>query len=331
MTISVAYALTTDGADQHADLNLISAMSVRLNCADCRIVIVCDESSAVALRMSGHRLMSVVDDVISVPTPSGSAGFRNRYVKTRLREAVTGPLLYLDADTLVRGSLDYFHSIEADVASAPNHSGAGIPADMPGCECDVFRQVGWELPQQYYVNGGVHFFADNSRVHAFFDKWHAKWQECSRITGKHFDQPSLNSALSESDLQFSWLPNEFNAQIHARPSVTRDAKIWHFYSSDHHPSPRTHVDRLLQSMLAGMKPELEDVRLVCSRSHPWDVQDMIGTIAVRRLIRQTGMLASDQWERLWLAGQRRDVIRSLCQKRFGIFYRVGRRLWRAIQ
>jgi hypothetical protein len=331
MTFSVVYALTTNGKDQHADLNLISAMSVRLYCPECRIVIVCDDASAAGLRAAGHQLASVADDVISISTPQGSAGFRNRFVKTRLRHAVTGPFLYLDADTLVRGSLDYFQTVDSDMLSAPNHSGSGSPEEIPGTELVVFDQLGWKVPGQYYVNGGVHYFADNCRVTAFFERWHAKWQECSRITGKHFDQPSLNSALSESELKFSWLPHEFNAQIHARPLVTRNATIWHYYSSGHHPSPRTRIDELLETIVAGRLPTEDDVRRVCCRVHPWSVQDPIGALAVYRVMRQNTVLGPAQWERLWLADQRGPVIRDFCQQRFGIFYRVFRRLWRALR
>jgi hypothetical protein len=311
MTLQIVYVLTTDGNDSHADLNLVSAMSARIHNPAAKIVLVCDEESAAALKQSSHRICSIVDSIVSVSTPDGAAGFRNRFVKTRMRQAVEGPFLYLDADTVVRGSLGAAVFNDCDMASAPNHSGSGTPHEIPGGELATFSQLNWDTPSRWYVNGGVHFFQDNARVHRFFDEWHKRWQQCSSSTGKHFDQPALNSALNSCDLRFQWLPEGWNAQIHARPFTAANATIWHFYTSDHHASPRTHVDRLLARMHSGGTITLDDVRKISLCKHPWVARGPISAIAVRRLLQQQSMLQPLQWERLWLAGQSNEVLASL--------------------
>jgi len=50
-------------------------------------------------------MLDVCDQFITVPTPDGHPTFEIGWIKTQLCRYVEGNILYIDADTLVRGSL----------------------------------------------------------------------------------------------------------------------------------------------------------------------------------------------------------------------------------
>jgi predicted homoserine dehydrogenase-like protein len=71
-----------------------------------------DAASGRALAKSSERLLAEVDKVVVSETPAGSPEYRNRHAKTRLRQLIEGPFLFLDSDTLVRGDVTANHSRE---------------------------------------------------------------------------------------------------------------------------------------------------------------------------------------------------------------------------
>lgn len=99
-----------------------SIASLRVSNPSVGITIVCDAVSGRALRYSADPLLDEVDDIFISDTPDGSPGYRNRHVKTRLRQIMEGLFLFLDSDTFVRGDLSPIFSLDADIAGARNHS-----------------------------------------------------------------------------------------------------------------------------------------------------------------------------------------------------------------
>jgi hypothetical protein len=271
--LKVCYVLTSTGRDLYADMNLLSIWSLRLSNPSAIIFLLCDADTASVLQQYRHPILQNVDHSISVQTPPGSETFRNRYVKTSMRSYIEGAFLYLDADTLIRGRLSPIFSTDASFCAAPNHSGTGSPSEIPPEERKLFEKMKWQFPSDFYVNGGVLFFADNPTVYEFFHIWHRKWLQFVLITGEHFDQPSLNSALSESNVQFSLLPHRFNAQIQNCPRTALGAIVWHFYSSQRQ-YPATVFDAAL-SKISKEKPSSGLwVRDLCEKTHPWIVSNL---------------------------------------------------------
>ena len=301
--ITVAYVLTSNGEDIYADMNLISLWSLRQSNPNIAVVLVCDTETAQALQQSQNRLTEEVDQLIAVNVPSHAPGFRNRYLKTSIRKYIDGALLYLDGDTLVRDDLSSIFSINSSLAGVPNHNGTGSPLEIPPTEKQIFKSLNWPLPSEFYVNGGVLFLADLPEVYSFCDLWHQKWLACSEQTCKHNDQPSLNSAINDSQINFTWLEHRFNAQVHARPHTAWGAGIWHIYLSETHPSPKTVLNQALAQLQENRFISASEISETCQRSHPWTVRNFVDFLAIQSLKHQTNILDGNQWERLWLAGQ----------------------------
>src|SRR5204862_1858016 len=113
----VVYVLTSDGRDAYADMALVSMLSVRISNPGLGIFVVCDEKSAITLRAKKHRMLAVCDQFITVPTPDGEPNFRHRWIKTQLCRYVDGNVLYIDADTLMRGSLADLHQLVSELGA----------------------------------------------------------------------------------------------------------------------------------------------------------------------------------------------------------------------
>jgi hypothetical protein len=320
---TVCYVLTSNGADVFADVNFVSALSLRHSNPAVRIVIVCDAETKAGLESSKHALLGQVDEVKSVPTPPASASFRNRFLKTSLRSHLTGPFLYLDADTLIREDIGAVFETDASFAGIPNHNGSGSPDEIQENERNVFHQLGWALPRKHYVNGGALFLSDRPDAYAFGDLWHRSWQECSAKTGRHFDQPSLNRALSESGVNFKWLPGRYNAQVHARPSTAWGAAIWHIYLAGYEASPKTVLHDFLDKTREGSL-DSEYVARLCRRVHPWKVGNPVDWLAVQSFRRSRKLLDWDGWELLWMTDHYKQAARSVVRS----MKRAALRAWR---
>lgn len=301
--IQIAYVLTSNCEDTYTDLNLISLWSLRETNPTAQVILVCDCETVQAIKNSQHRIEQEVDKIISVDVPANSPGFRNRYLKTNLRHYVEGPFLYLDADTLIRDDLSPIFNTKASLAGVPNHSGTGSPSEIPSSELKIYEKLGWSLPSNYYVNGGVLFFADHSEVYEFCNLWHQKWIECSSTIGKHLDQPSLNSAIDDTQIHFTWLDHPYNAQVHARPHTAWDARIWHIYLSEPHPSPKNVLAQALVQYRQGTSMSSHDIAKLCQRPHPWLINNPLHWLAIRNLKKKSSILGPNRWERLWLADQ----------------------------
>jgi len=301
--MKIVYVLTSDCNDIYADMTLISLWSLRQSNPKAYIILICDENTVEAIEQHKHRIAEEPDEIISVKVPRASPGFRNRYIKTTIRQRLDGLFLYLDSDTLVRGDLDLIFTNDALLAGVPNHNETVLTCKIPISEIQIFEKMGWDLSSNYYVNGGVLLFADSPEVHKFCNLWHEKWLECSSKMGIHRDQPSLNSAIHESKIDFTWLDHRYNAQVHARPNKAWQAVIWHIYLSDLHASPKTVMDKAIKDFRNKNSLSAADISKYCRYQHPWLIQNPLDWLAVYCLNKDSRILGPNRWERLWLANQ----------------------------
>src|SRR5688572_16579930 len=101
----IAYVVTTTGNDYFSIMTRLSLASLRLTNPGTRILVCCDQPSKDAMQGGGDPLLLEADEVLTFDTPPGTPEFRNRFVKTNLRNLIPGKFLFLDSDILVRGDL----------------------------------------------------------------------------------------------------------------------------------------------------------------------------------------------------------------------------------
>ena len=154
------YVLTTAGRDLFADMTYASVAFLRYAHPEAEIICLCDAASHRALEAARHPLLESGRSRPAVETPDGPPGYRNRFVKTRMRQVLEGDFVYFDSDTLVVDRIDEMLACPAPVAGIANHSGTKTPRGLTALSRAVFETMGWQLPRRSYINGGVLLLRD---------------------------------------------------------------------------------------------------------------------------------------------------------------------------
>jgi hypothetical protein len=261
------------------------------------------------MKRERNPLLYEADEMIAVDTPSGNDGFRNRYVKTQLRNLVTGRFLFLDSDTLIRRSVLELFSLHTDIAVAPNHSINAYEMQIWQDDRDAMASTGWTIRTDVYVNGGVMFYGDTVGAKRFADDWHRKWLMSYRSTGRHRDQPALNAAIFHAQPTLTVLPHRYNAQLVFSPAVIVDASIWHFYAAE--GLVTTEFEVLVNRLVNGAKLKISDVANLMRRDHPWRSNSWLDDLVARRMVKNGRF--SDEY-RQWFEGHRIESVMSRVRK-----------------
>jgi hypothetical protein len=265
---SVVYVLTSVGRDLYSAMTRLSIASVRITNPGIHIAVACDPETDRAIEAVGDLIKSEVDEWLVFETPSGEAMFRNRYIKTNLRNLVDGDFLFLDSDTLVRGDLSPIFALDADIAAAPNHSGDNHEKQVFPPDDGLLKQLGWDVGRGIYYNGGVLFYKNMPRSRHFAQEWHSRWIESVHLTGQYRDQAPMNMALKATEVQVGVLDHQYNAQISANPWSAIDAVIWHYYASTH-VSFMPLLTALLDDLSVGKLLSVAQLKRLIEGPNPW--------------------------------------------------------------
>lgn len=312
----VLFAITTAGNDLFSSMTRIAIASLRITNPHVAVVVACDAASARKIRCAADPLGSEADDWLVVDTPDGTDAFRNRFVKTSLREQVDGPFLFLDSDVLVRARLDPIFAIETDVAVARNHSRIDRHEQFFAGDVTSLSMLGWQCREDLYANGGVIYYRDTSDARTFARNWHERWGESAARTGTLRDQPALNAALFAVSPSVTPLDDRYNAQFKMTPLVAREAAVWHYYASNE--GPAVTAFEIAARELAERTTATDELRGIAERllsaPHPWRRHGPIDDLAAERVIRRD---AFDGWEGVWLARGRRmgKLLRASAKRR----------------
>jgi hypothetical protein len=316
----VVYLISSDGADAYADMALISMLSVRISNPGLEILAVCDEKSAITLRAKKHRMLDVCDQFITVPTPDGEPTFRNRWIKTQLCRYVGGNILYIDADTLVRGSLADLHYLVSEFGAVANYNGATLFEQTWFGDRKIFEGMTWPRNFHTYVNSGFFFFKPCPRVREFFATWHELWLTGVSATGLLRDQPSFNSSIVLSHVEMKVLPSKFNAQLVMSLNHSSQAIVWHFYASQPDENSFGHLAKVANGLCLSRLHQLT-LRALAAPA-PWpNVAWFARHLAVRVELR--GRPRTEEW--LWLHGRRKDAVRFVLGKAWNGLAKRSRR------
>jgi hypothetical protein len=332
------YVLTTTGRDEFADMTYASVAFLRYAHPEAEIICLCDAASHRALEEARHPLLAVVDRAEPVETPDAPPGYRNRFVKTRMRQILEGDFVYFDSDTLVVDRINEMLSCPAPMAGMPNLTVTDDPSAVDSLGRAVFEMMGWQLPHRTYINGGVLLLRDCEPTRQFARLWHEKWLAWSR-RGRdqpslnsalakygYADQPSLNSALADSGIDYEVLGNRFNSQVNERPSIAREpAAVWHFNFGQSGFAGGNFPKSVLDEAIARFRAEghltPDVIRELRQWPYPWRTPTVLDRWYVRRFVVSKDNLAWDSASRYWLAGRRSQAVMKY------LWWRLFERRW----
>ena len=230
------YVLTCNENNLYCEQCILSIKTAKKYSPNTQISLLIDNNTKeiISGSKSKKQIFSIVDEVISVPTPKGFSGMEtSRFLKTKMREFVKGDFLYIDSDTIVCSPLD-------DIEQVPYDLGAVLDQHMflsQNIHVEVFRQhivkiSGLkELAEcEYYFNGGVLWVKDNELCHKFFDDWNKNWM-MSRSKGIKTDMPALMLTNYQNKNAIQELNGMWNCQVWFAANYLSKAKIIHYFSS----------------------------------------------------------------------------------------------------
>jgi len=305
--MTVVYALTSNGQDIYTAMTRVSVASVRVSNPSVNITVACDTVSDRAIRFTNSPLIKEVDNWIVCQTPEGDAGFRNRHVKTRLRQIINGPFLFLDSDTFVRGDISEIFGLDTDIAGSPNHSKDTLEEQIWEQDAAVLTAMNWQVGSKVYINGGVMFYNDTQKAFQFSADWHRRWLLSYERLQNYRDQPALNSALFTTEVRLKVMSHDFNVQIRQSLSVNKEPIVWHYYSSVNRDAI-TAFDILVQKILEGAQLDLTAISKMISCRHPWRCDSKIDDWIARRVITRGHI---NEWEATWFSGRKVVALKQL--------------------
>lgn len=295
--MQIVYVVTSAGQDLYSAMTRVSVASLRLTNPSVKVVVVCDTETDRALRAGKDPLLDEVDEWYAFETPPAPPVFRNRFLKTSLRQRIEGSYLFLDSDTIVRDDLAAIFAMPGDMAAAPNHSKEEKAGQIWEGDRRIMDEMNWFPGLDTYFNGGVLFVRDTQKVKQFYRLWHQKWELVHSRLQSYRDQAALNSAIFESGIACVVLPHRYNAQVITAIEKAYGAAIWHYYSNSNSNSGNQ-IDSFIQKTMATGRVDNHVLNKMVRRASIWG-PDYWKSHSGREVIRQlsqglTNAIESDQ-------------------------------------
>jgi hypothetical protein len=196
-----------------------------------------------------------------------------------------GPFLFLDSDIVIRGDLMEIFQSRADLAGARNHSQPELALQIWDQDAQAISDMGWTFTGQTYLNGGVLFWNDSRGARRASEEWHRRWLASVERLGRFRDQPALNTAIKAAGASIEILADRYNAQFRTRPSVARNATLWHYYASEG-VAPSRRPELLIHRMLEGASLREDDVVSLIRARHPWRSETWLDDLAAERIMKR---------------------------------------------
>ena len=234
MKTKVVYVVVSNGKDTYLEQVYISLISLKEKSPEATSCLVVDsETNGVILRLK-YKLLQLVDELIVVDVPKQYKGAQSsRYIKTSLREYISGPYLFIDTDTVISQSLsDIDDYVSKGINIACVKDAHLFFKDMPTFDYITRRakMLGWNdlKNDNIHFNSGVMFVNDNDFTHDFYKKWHKNWlYEIDH--GYYYDQLALARTNRDENFPIAEMPGFWNCQIfYGALLFFYDAKIIHY-------------------------------------------------------------------------------------------------------
>lgn len=229
MKTQIVYTLISSEKDYFLEELWVSLYSLRIYHPEAIVDVLVDEQTDKYVR-TFEELCKMITNIVVVPMPQEyNAKQRSRVLKTSFRQFLSGPLLFMDTDTVVCKSLEGIDELNCDMACVPEMhlpfsempfsplaTVNGIfDVDVHDCEC--------------YYNSGVIYVADNEVTREFFKRWNEKWTYSCFERGNSQDEPAFCVTNKEMGGVIKSLADIYNAQVATSLKYFADAVIIHWW------------------------------------------------------------------------------------------------------
>lgn len=235
MNTKIIYVLTSSSKDYYLEQTILSIYSLKLHNPTAKVIIVTDLETKNSLIGQRNIIYKLADEIITPDIPNEFNNLqKSRYLKTKLREFVSGDFMYIDGDTIIVDSLKEIDDFEC-VLGAVSDKNINIKSRYKNYVIYNYARIfNWTIPENdIYFNGGMMYAKDSDVAHKFYQTWHNLWIDGVKNKGINIDQPSLAKANELNGYPIVELDGTFNCQIIENGlRFLHKAKIIHYYASN---------------------------------------------------------------------------------------------------
>lgn len=235
MNTKIVYVTVSRNSDCYLEMTWVSAWSAKFYNPDAHITFVADKDTVDGIYSSYRRdFFKLVDEIIPIEIPGDLTNMeKSRWLKTNLRNLVTGDYLFIDSDTIVTGDLSLVDDFKCQLGMVLNWqiklSEGPYLDEMRPLLKNIFNYIG--PYDDNYFNSGVMYCKDTYSVKKIYDEWHENWK-LSNNAGWKYDQLGLYKAQLDNPGVIEELDGIYNCQITVALKSLYKAKIVHFFSAD---------------------------------------------------------------------------------------------------
>ena len=233
MKTKIVYCIVSNDKDIYLEQAWVSIYTLRKHNPDADVILLVDKGTESTLTGKRGGIRELVTEVMAIDTPDGyNAMQRSRYLKTNFRQFIAGDLLFIDADTVIGGSLAGIDNIDYEIACVPDEhrSFSQLITHDYVCHriCTAFGKM--DFDDDYYFNSGVIYVKDTPRMHAFFADWYETWKHSAFERGLSLDQPALFMTNKKNGYLIKELAGEYNCQVAYSLKYFYGGLIIHFFN-----------------------------------------------------------------------------------------------------
>lgn len=232
MKTKIVYVLVSGMSDNYLEQMLISIYSLRIYNSQTTVLLIIDDKTKLTLNNGRAKILDCVDDVVVVELPPEyNNKRRSRFLKTSVRNYISGAFLFIDTDTVITADLSSIDSCDADIAAVKDMH-CSIKENFYRKEIErTSKKIAYRIgAADEYFNSGVIYVKDSVVAKSFYHKWHENWlYSCSQ--GIYTDQPSFLKTNGESGGIINELSGVWNCQIINNITFLSESKIIHYFCS----------------------------------------------------------------------------------------------------
>ncbi len=231
---SIVYVLTSNKDDYYYQQLIVSLMSLRKVMPNQTVLVLVDEDTYSSFHEDRSNIFDYAQVEKCIVPSEYSQKEKSRYLKTTLRNHVTGDFLFIDSDTVI---CDDFSDYDNHSIIAMAYDRNCLLSERPDKGINIrTTSKRLELPlndSDQYFNSGVMWVRDEPAAHKFFSEWHQSWKKMLRF-GMCVDQPSLNHVNGKWNNFIDVLDGKWNCQISLSPAGIQfisGAHIMHYFNT----------------------------------------------------------------------------------------------------
>lgn len=236
MKTKIVYCLTSDNRDFYYEQLLISLCSLRKHNPDASVTVVCDELTNELILKRRNSFQEFHAEVLQVDMPQAwDKKVKSRYIKTHLRQLISGDYLFIDTDTVICAPLDCVDDYTCEVGAVyDSHVLRRIP-NVPqyGGEewiCGEAAKARMSIEGLLHFNSGVFYVKDNPLAYKLYERWAEIHEECLKHD-VYCDQLPLMLANKELGEVITPIDPAMNCQAIwiEGVKILPEAKIVHYF------------------------------------------------------------------------------------------------------